>query len=375
MTPMTAGPAGSARKVVLLSLLLYLGLLLAEAVAKALAIAGEYTPFFVTSSVGAKLVEGARMFADDAALYVLKLVLVYALFALLNARYALLLDRRLGRRRPTAGGRFPWPAFLAVNGSFLAAVYALNAALYPASALALARGSLGLGDGAAALRTAAVVLLAVFLLGFLVLNLRSGRKPAAAASLAAWAVLLVAPLDPAFHLRRAFADRTPSANSGPNVVFIGLDSLNPLHTGYAGYPLPLTPNLDAFMRENIVFENCYTPIARTFPSWYAILTGQFPVTNGVRLNLQKRKSIRSSERCLGHVLKERGYAYADIAVLTYKNDNVVRVASWLNEVEVPFIPFSSLDIRKRGVIREILSLLERDPAVGEINRHLQESGS
>ena len=56
-------------------------------------------------------------------------------------------------------------------------------------------------------------------------------------------------------------------------------------------------------------------------------------------------------------LRARGYAYADIAILTYKNDNVVRVASWLNEVGIPFIPFSSLDIRKRGVIQEILSLL------------------
>ncbi|MBN2205938.1 MAG: hypothetical protein JW742_00915, partial [Candidatus Aminicenantes bacterium] len=56
-------------------------------------------------------------------------------------------------------------------------------------------------------------------------------------------------------------------------------------------------------------------------------------------------------------LKARGYANADIAVLTYKNDNVVRVSSWLNEAGIPFIPFSSLDIRKRAVIREILSLL------------------
>ncbi len=56
-------------------------------------------------------------------------------------------------------------------------------------------------------------------------------------------------------------------------------------------------------------------------------------------------------------LRARGYAYADIAILTYKNDNVVRVASWLNEVGIPFIPFSSLDIRKRGVIQEVLSLL------------------
>jgi len=65
--------------------------------------------------------------------------------------------------------------------------------------------------------------------------------------------------------------------------------------------------LDSFLRENIVFGNCYTSIARTFPSWYSILTGQYPVTNGVRLNLQKRKHIRSATDCLGYALKEKGF--------------------------------------------------------------------
>jgi ATP-dependent helicase/nuclease subunit A len=62
----------------------------------------------------------------------------------------------------------------------------------------------------------------------------------------------------------------------------------------------------------------------------------------------------------------RGYAYSDIAVLTYKNETVVDVAAWLNEMPdaknsgrrgVPFIPFSSLDIRGRKIIVEILALL------------------
>ena len=65
-------------------------------------------------------------------------------------------------------------------------------------------------------------------------------------------------------------------------------------------------------------------------------------------------------------LVRRGYAYSDIAVLTYKNESVVDVAAWLNEMPdphnpdrqgVPFIPFSSLDIRGRKIIVEILALL------------------
>jgi ATP-dependent exoDNAse (exonuclease V) beta subunit len=65
-------------------------------------------------------------------------------------------------------------------------------------------------------------------------------------------------------------------------------------------------------------------------------------------------------------LVRRGYAYSDIAILTYKNESVVDIAAWLNEMPdpqnadktgVPFIPFSSLDIRGRKIIVEILALL------------------
>jgi ATP-dependent helicase/nuclease subunit A len=56
-------------------------------------------------------------------------------------------------------------------------------------------------------------------------------------------------------------------------------------------------------------------------------------------------------------LRRRGWRASDIAVLTYKNADVVRVASWLNELDIPFIPFSSLDIRGRKIIGEILSFL------------------
>jgi ATP-dependent helicase/nuclease subunit A len=57
-------------------------------------------------------------------------------------------------------------------------------------------------------------------------------------------------------------------------------------------------------------------------------------------------------------LVARGYSHSDITVLTYKNENVARVAGWLNEDDVPFIPFSSLDIRRRKVVAETLRFLE-----------------
>jgi len=54
---------------------------------------------------------------------------------------------------------------------------------------------------------------------------------------------------------------------------------------------------------------------------------------------------------------KRGYALSDIAVLTPQNDRVMEISTWLNQRNIGVLPFSSLDIRSRKVIGEILALL------------------
>ncbi|MEW6002733.1 MAG: UvrD-helicase domain-containing protein [Nitrospirota bacterium] len=56
-------------------------------------------------------------------------------------------------------------------------------------------------------------------------------------------------------------------------------------------------------------------------------------------------------------LTMRRYRYQDIAILTPKNEDVVRATAWLSEKNIPFISYSSLDIRRRKVTGEIVSLL------------------
>jgi len=56
-------------------------------------------------------------------------------------------------------------------------------------------------------------------------------------------------------------------------------------------------------------------------------------------------------------LKQRGYSYSNIAILAYRNEDVVNITTWLNEVDVPFISYSSLDIRMRKLTAEIVALL------------------
>ncbi|MBI5076417.1 MAG: UvrD-helicase domain-containing protein [Nitrospirae bacterium] len=56
-------------------------------------------------------------------------------------------------------------------------------------------------------------------------------------------------------------------------------------------------------------------------------------------------------------LTSRGYGLRDIAILTFDNDDVVNITAWLNEQGIDFVSYSSLDIRRRKVIVEIVSLL------------------
>jgi ATP-dependent exoDNAse (exonuclease V) beta subunit len=56
-------------------------------------------------------------------------------------------------------------------------------------------------------------------------------------------------------------------------------------------------------------------------------------------------------------LKTRGYRYSELAVLTHRNEDVVEFTAWLNEMNVPFISYSSLDIRTRKLTEEVFFLL------------------
>jgi len=56
-------------------------------------------------------------------------------------------------------------------------------------------------------------------------------------------------------------------------------------------------------------------------------------------------------------LKRRGYDYKDIAVLTQTNEDAVSATTWLNEKDIPFISYSSLDVRRRKITGEIVALM------------------
>ena len=73
-----------------------------------------------------------------------------------------------------------------------------------------------------------------------------------------------------------------SANADSlNVIFISLDALRYDRTGISGNPDGLTPNLDAFAEEAVVFHDVTAAAPWTLPSHMSIWTGRWPSVHTV----------------------------------------------------------------------------------------------
>lgn len=91
----------------------------------------------------------------------------------------------------------------------------------------------------------------------------------------------------------------------PNIILIGIDSLRPDFVGFFGYE-KITPHLDAFLNHATVFSDAFSPLARTFPAWVSILSGEYPKKNGVRFNLSSSLPF-DLQQTLPNLLKKEGY--------------------------------------------------------------------
>ena len=67
-----------------------------------------------------------------------------------------------------------------------------------------------------------------------------------------------------------------------------------------------TPFFDSFLNQASVFSEAVTPLARTFPSWVSVFTGQYPVENNIRTDLQNQDHV-NFQSTLPQILKKEGY--------------------------------------------------------------------
>lgn len=105
-------------------------------------------------------------------------------------------------------------------------------------------------------------------------------------------------------MKPEISKHTTSLTGRPNIILIGVDSLRPDFLGYFGGQS--TPFIDTFLNKSIVFSDAITPLARTFPSWTSILTGQYPKEIGIRFNLAEQEGAELTDT-LANILQHHGY--------------------------------------------------------------------
>ena len=70
------------------------------------------------------------------------------------------------------------------------------------------------------------------------------------------------------------------SHAKPNILFIMPDQMRGDCLSLAGHPVLMTPNLDQIGRQGAWFRRAYTTCPSCIPARRALLTGQFPATNG-----------------------------------------------------------------------------------------------
>jgi len=110
----------------------------------------------------------------------------------------------------------------------------------------------------------------------------------------------------------------PPARSAarPNVIVYLVDTLRADRLGCYGGPRPISPRLDAFSRESVLFENATAASAWTRPSVVSLLTGLNPLRHGVHERLDR---LPAEIATLPGILHADGYqtaAFVSSAVIT-----------------------------------------------------------
>jgi len=301
----------SDKKILVYSILFYTLLFLVEVYADFFTYITNYSQGKLSVTFFTKIKEILHLIKFNIVVYVITLLLIYLSAAFLNYLYVKLAYKALAKKKQE--GRIPLKAllFIGINFLFVVFLYLFNFTLYPSSNVTRFLSVFLNGKSYSVHTVISFVFFSFYFLIFVYLCLRFGSKKTKIIVPILVGVILISNLNPYYHTKNLWTgfSHPKGSNKGPNVIFIGIDSLNPDHTKYFGYKYETTPNLDKFMQENVVFSNCHTPLARTFPSWYSILTGKYPKHTGVRYNLIKRKFISQDAVTVPQYLGENDHYY------------------------------------------------------------------
>lgn len=96
----------------------------------------------------------------------------------------------------------------------------------------------------------------------------------------------------------------PVSKPAKNVILITVSTLRADHVGCLGYGRNTTPNLDAFAKKNILFQNAFATSSWAMPSVGSIFTSRYPRQHGAT---HINRSLSADNCTLAQMLKDQGY--------------------------------------------------------------------
>lgn len=94
-----------------------------------------------------------------------------------------------------------------------------------------------------------------------------------------------------------------SIENKKNIFVIGIDSLSYQYLEQHSEQLPF---LKKIIHQGVLFDNSYVQIGRTYPSWISMLSGKYPKTTNVRINLSRSETL-NKDLMLPKLLQNKGY--------------------------------------------------------------------
>ncbi len=119
---------------------------------------------------------------------------------------------------------------------------------------------------------------------------------------ALWMNWLTAPIELPDRLPGSEAADAPA--KGPNLILIVIDTLRQDRLGCYGNAGGLTPHIDRFREDGILFENAIVPCPRTAQSMSTMMTGLYPLEHGVRRIFHR---LDREFVTLAEILHQRGF--------------------------------------------------------------------
>ena len=96
--------------------------------------------------------------------------------------------------------------------------------------------------------------------------------------------------------------------TGPNIIFITIDTLRPDHMSCYGYHRNTSPNIDRFAEDAMLFENCFSHAPETRLSFASILSGFLPFETRIPQTVQLAKNVT----VIPEILSSLGYETAAV---------------------------------------------------------------